>query len=517
MAESIRQRVLAHDRFQVELKHYYRLQPDRKSQYRITTYIFLPQSLGINSEVYSPREFYRRIQNYVRLRTPQFTLHELRTVERSPLVQLLHTLEEDGWERDGLKRARVITSLKFLRAVLKSRIDRRLRRMRVGALHPIPAPAPGADAGADADTNGAADIGPEVERFIEDVTGAVDHFRSIARRLEDTAAGEQVMQDYRLTDESISLLLEEGLLAAYSLVHGHTAAEEKARLHGLLSQLIEREGDYRRGQGYPSQLLPNSDNEAFLFRSAALKKFTSSVLYLSASVQQEGRTLEQLLFAGVAGISMIFATVIAFYFQARFGTFTLPVFAALVVGYMFKDRIKEVGRLLSTRLLRNYLFDRRIILKTSDHSHELGHLREKVGFVPFDELPEAVRTLRRQGEATELEGDGQQESVVAYTKEVSLLSQKFESIYPGGPLLAGVSDILRLDIRPFLYKMADPVQRKPMLRKGRVVMVRCKKVYHLHLVSVIRDSNGVEPRYISSLLTLNRKGIVRVTSLPAGQ
>ncbi|RLT37998.1 MAG: hypothetical protein DWI57_12840 [Chloroflexi bacterium] len=259
--------------------------------------------------------------------------------------------------------------------------------------------------------------------------------------------------------------------------------------------------------------MPRSDNEEYLFRASALKKFTSSVLYLSASVEPEGRTLEQLLFAAVAGVSMVFATVIAFYFQARFGTFTLPVFAALVVGYMFKDRIKEVGRLLSVRLLRNVLYDRRIILETYDRSHALGHLREKVSFVAPDDLPAAVRALRRRGQATDLEGDGQAESVIGYTKAVTLFSQKFERIYPGGPPLTGISDILRLDIRPFLHKMDDPIQRKPLLKDGRIQWVRGVKVYHVHLVSVIEDGNGAKSRYTSSLLTLNRKGIVRVESL----
>ncbi|HRJ44019.1 MAG TPA: hypothetical protein PL105_19170 [Caldilineaceae bacterium] len=505
MSESIRQRVLAHDRFQVELRHSYRLQPDRKSQYRITTYIFLPQSLGVDGSVYSPQEFYRRVQNYVRLRTPAFTLQALCRESRSPLLQLRQTLAEPDWADKPLQRERIITSLKFLRAILNSRLNRRLRRMNPATARQV----------VDREEH----VRDEAQRFIDDVSPVVAYFRAIAGPLHSPDAEQTVAQDYRLTDESISLLLEESYLSAYSLVEQFVTGEERSRLHAALSRLVEQENEYRAGQGYRVRLLPNSDNEEYLFRSSALKKFTSNVLYLAASVQTEGRTLEQLLFAAAAGISMIFATVIAFYFQARFGTFTLPVFTALVVGYMFKDRIKEVGRLLSVRLLRNVLYDRRIILQTSDHRHDLGFLREKVGFVPKEELPDAVRKLRRVGLDTGLDGDGQQESVIDYTKTVTLFSQKFDRISPGGPALTGVSDILRLDIRPFLHKMADPVQRKPLLREGRVQMVRCRKVYHVHLISVIRDGNGSAPRYTASQLTLNRKGIVRVRrlSLPSPQ
>lgn len=503
MAESIQQRLLAHDRFQVEFKHFYRLQPDRKSQYRITTYIFLPQSLGINSAVYSQREFYRRAQNYVRLRTPNFSLQALRTQPRSPLVQLRTILSEDGWERDISKCNRVLTSLKFLRAILNSRLDRRLRRMNPHAGPPVADPT--------------AYVNAEAERFITDVSDFAAYFRGVMGPMEGIHAGDALVQDYRLTDESISLVLEESYLAAYLLVEEYSTGSEKLRLQASLAALIEQETAYRRALGCLTQLLPDSDNEEYLFRSSALKKFTSNVLYLSASIEAEGRTLEQILFAVAAGISMTFATVVAFYFQARFGTFTFPVFVALVVGYMFKDRIKEVGRLLSVRLLRNVLYDRRITLETYDRSHELGYLREKVNFVGMADVPEAVRALRRQGQATGLEGDGQEESVIGYTKSVTLFSQKFERIYPGGPALTGVNDILRLDVRPFLHKMADPVQRKPLLRDGHIEWVRGKKVYHVHLVSMIEGGNGRKPRYTSSLLTLNRKGIVRVKSLPTGQ
>jgi hypothetical protein len=502
VAESIQQRVLAHDRFQVEMKHSYRLQSDRSSQYRITTYIFLPQSLGIHGGVYTQREFYRRIQNYIRLRTPDFSLQELRTLPRSPLVQLSNTLNETGWEADVEKRSRVITSLKFLRAILNNRLDRRLRRMNPRAGRPPQDPA--------------AHVSAEADRLTQDVSAFVEHFRAIARRLEDVQAGDAVRLDYRLTDESISLLLEEAYLTVYLLVDQYSAESEKVPLQAALTALIEQESAYRGSQGYHTQLPPNSSTEEYIFRSSALKKFTSSVLYLSASVEQEGRGLEQLLFAATAGVSMIFATVIAFYFQARFGTFTLPVFAALVVDYMFKDRIKEMGRLLSVRLLRNVLYDRRITLKTYDRSHELGYLREKVNFVAMTDIPEGVRELRRQGQATGLVGDGLEESVIGYTKSITLFPQKFERIYPGGPPLTGVSDILRLDIRPFLHKMADPVQRKPMLRQGKIELVRFKKNYHIHLVSVIQENRNDKPRYVSSLLTLNRKGIVRVESLPSG-
>ena len=97
-----------------------------------------------------------------------------------------------------------------------------------------------------------------------------------------------------------------------------------------------------------------------------MKKYVSSILHLSTDAQREGTGVEQFLMAIAAGISMIFATIVAFYFQRIYGNFTFPVFVALVIGYMFKDRIKEAGRALFSDKLHNFIYDRRINIKTLD-------------------------------------------------------------------------------------------------------------------------------------------------------
>ncbi len=51
---------------------------------------------------------------------------------------------------------------------------------------------------------------------------------------------------------------------------------------------------------------------------------------------------------------------------------SLRVFLALVVGYMFKDRIKETGRGLSERWIRNIRYDQRTTLYTPDEHKKIG-------------------------------------------------------------------------------------------------------------------------------------------------
>jgi hypothetical protein len=66
MLEMIQQSAISHDRYQVELKLDYQLDRGKETHYRISTYIFVPRSLGITEKSYPKDELYRDIKNYIR-------------------------------------------------------------------------------------------------------------------------------------------------------------------------------------------------------------------------------------------------------------------------------------------------------------------------------------------------------------------------------------------------------------------------------------------------------------------
>ena len=85
MLETIQQSAISHDRYQVELKLDYELNRGKETHYRISTYIFIPRSLGITEESYPKNELYRDIKNYIRIKTPQMSLRDLVDGNTSPL------------------------------------------------------------------------------------------------------------------------------------------------------------------------------------------------------------------------------------------------------------------------------------------------------------------------------------------------------------------------------------------------------------------------------------------------
>lgn len=499
MNDAVHQRVRAHDQYQVEFKLDYQLSPAKRTRYQITTYIFVPPSLAIRSDTYSKTEFYRDIQNYVRLQTPLLPLNRLRHDPDSPLVTLAARLACEDSACLAEAEQEIIANLKFLRAILKSSLRLELRRVRRAySDRTPPADEPLAKAHA------------LVRQTIQEVDAIIAHFRQVGQPLSALPADHPVLQAYRLADESISLVYEEFLLALFRLVI-RQRSKPTAELERCIEAAVQREVAHRQRTGYASLLQPDSDNEAFLHRTSMLKKYASSILYLSPRVEREGTAIEQVLLAFAAGLSMIFATVVAFYFQLRYGQFTFPMFAALVVGYMFKDRIKESARSFFAHSLRSILFDRRIVVRTRDGKEKLGYLREKVTYPSMRQVPPQILAARNRSQITELENQGQDENVICYTKEVILRADAFRRMATGGPPITGITDIMRYDVRPYLRKMDDPIERKYYLQQGKLYEARCHKVYYLNIVSVY-TSEGKQgfQRVERTRVALTRKGIKRI-------
>lgn len=503
MKQHVRQRVTLHDRYQVEIKVEYQLLPSQRTRYTISTYFFIPQALGINENTYPTAEFYRRIQNYIRLRTPRFTLRALLDESASPLCMIERILQERAFDSDVQIARRLTDQCKFLRAILRHTLDQSLRQQwrRQGAA-----------------SSRVEESAAMFRHHLATVETILERYRRAGERIrQGVKAGgtmAELLDTYILTDEALSLVVEENLLQAMALAATHPHPLIQGETKTALADYIRCEIAYRRQQGYGSILQFDGDNEQYLHRVSALKKYTSSVLYLGTSVSREGATAEQLLFALVAGIAMLFATVVAFYFQRRYGAFTFPVFIALVVGYMFKDRMKELGRALSLRLLQNHYYDRRIDIQTLQDAQRLGRMREKMIFLKAEELPERIIQERNQGAISILENGVQGEQILCYTRDVTLHTTAFEQMYPDGPPITGVADILRLDIRPFLHKMDDPVERRLGLDGDNLRTMKCAKVYYINIVSVY-TVGGIKEQIVSQRVrvTLNRKGLVRLQTM----
>jgi len=503
MIETIEQAFKLHDKYQFEIKLDYALLQDKKTHYQISTYIFIPASLGINPNSYSKADFYRDVQNYIRLKTPLLILRDFTTNSASPLAVIEQITSLESWANNAECIERLITSLKFLSAMLKSSIREHfnLIHKRISEASP--------------DSKIDLLIRNLVEEFLVETDKIASQYRSFYRIFNLPNVDAELFAAYKFTDESVSLLIEEGAVEMFQIAETYLKKGSKNEFKQNLSKRVEAETKHRKSLGYSSILKEEEDNEEYASRASDLKKYAASVLYLSTAIRREGTGLEQIMFAIAAGLSMVFATVVAFYFQRRYGNFTLAFFVALVVGYMFKDRIKELGRNFFSGYLQNFLYDRRIIIRTLDGKHKLGVLREKVSFIRVKDVPKKVMTLRNQDTMEIVDNLGQVQQVICYSKDITLFTDTFESVFSDVPEITGINDIMRYDIRAYLKRMAEPVQERNYLENGELKTALCHKVYHLNFVSKYTAvSSQKEKIYRHSRLVLNQEGIKRVEHIP---
>lgn len=499
MLETIQQSAIPHDRYQIELKLDYELGKSKKTHYRISTYIFFPKSLGINAESYPKNEFYRDVKNYIRIKTPIVSLRDLYESDTSPLNRVKQIVQEPNWYQDEDLNERLINALKLFGAMFKSAlrehlnlVERRLQTARTrGKIHTL--------------------VENLIDEFIHQSRQISGRYRSYYAELNLPIIKEDTYLAYTLVDEYSSLLIEESATELFMQVSQHYDEADQSKCLEDLNQIVDLERKHRVAHGHGSVLKPRDANEVYAFRASVLKKYVSSILHLSTDAQREGKGMEQFLMAIAAGVSMVFATVVAFYFQIMYGTFTFPVFVALVVGYMFKDRIKEAGRALLANKLHTFLYDRRINIRTLDGKYKLAVLREKVTFMSEDDLPQPVLTARHKDPFADLDNEGMGETIICHTKDIILDGDLFHKAFKGIPRVSGLNDIIRYNVQPYLRKMADPIEEQLFLDDGQLKRVHTHKVYHVNVVSRYKSiSPGVEILYKRMRLVLTRQGIKRI-------
>jgi hypothetical protein len=499
MLETIQQSAISHDRYQVELKLDYQLNRGGKTHYRISTYLFVPRSLGITAESYPKDELYRDIKNYIRIKTPEMSLRGFIGDDLSPLQTVQHILARPSWYLDEELNSQLVHTVRLFGAMFKSSlrehlnlVDRRIEAAAPGAkIHPL--------------------IGNLIDEMVEQSEKVSTRYRMLYPEFNMPYVRKEVFLTHLLVDEYISLLMEEAATELFKIVMRYYDGAEQLPYSQQLSKIVEKETEHRLGRGYASILKIDDENEAYAFRASVIKKYISGVLHLSIDADREGKGVEQVLLALAAGISMVFATIVAFYFQSVYGTFTFPAFVALIVGYMFKDRIKVLGQTLFAGKLHANLFDRRINVKTLDGKYKLATLREKITFLEESEISHEVRAARRKDPFADLDNNEQGETVICHTKDIVLNADLFRKAFAGLPRISGLNDIIRYDIHRYLQKMDDPVEDQLLLHEGELKVVQSQRVYHVNVVSQYSSTGPRHEKiYRQMRLVLNRLGIKRI-------
>ena len=423
-----------HDKFTLEFKVGFNThqeeRPMKYSDFVMNTWIFVPNSLDINADKYSKDNFYRDLKSDVRLITPDYPLHDLANDEQL-LPNLSLTTDFHDIFIAPNDTADLYHSVKMYCAIAKSSFREAYRE---------------AARQADPQARYQACLA-----YLEDVSKVVNRYRSLLDKLKNKEVGERTRQVFTYGDEFLSNILGQYtflLRDAIRLSH----PDEYAELESRFKEVLFGENAYRESKNYLSINADDPEgNSNFVFRASLLKKFAEGDLFLKSNKRKNTFLIEQILYSAAAGVAMIFATVASFFFQQRYGNFTFPFLVALVISYMFKDRIKDWLRLAFAKRVSPKVFDTRTDFRIK--GRKIGWSKDSFDFIDGDKvLPEVMQMRNRMPLFDEV--SGRDERILLYRKKVQVWRKELAKASPFP--LKGINDIIRYNITEFTRKMDNP-------------------------------------------------------------
>ncbi len=486
---------LVHDRFRLELKLGYGFDnTESVSHYRVETFFFVPNSLGINEGTFTKQSFYHNLQNYIRLKTPEFRLDSLVGGEASPFGRLLENMDSliKNYEPSGMRRFKY--SLKMFANILKSS-----GREFLEPVWPLIK-----------DGKETVRIMQTIDSFLTYVTTASDAFKSVFSKLE-VFHGEhfEIIQTYKYVDEYLSLLIEK---MCFNIIE----AIDKYRrvllfpVRKKLIRMIGSETEYRKKKGYSTVVEEEGHNEDWIYRFSLLKKYVSNPLFLKVARTDMEKTFQNIWFAVAAGIAMFVFMALSALANWKYGNFTAQFILIVIVAYMFKDRLKDGIKEYMAKRFRRTVFDFQTMIYGPSHFLKVGDLRESFYFVDPSRLDPSIKNIFTASQPMDIsEGKANETGVYCHVKDVTLNSGMLRDYFH---MIHAINDISRYNINDLLVRMDDPDATVWSVHKGTVKKLPARRNYPVNII--MRFRMGKRIFYKGFLLSLNRDGIVNVKRLP---
>lgn len=443
--------------------------------YQVDTWFYLPAPLQVNRWTYSPQSCLKRLKTYLRQRAPLLPLDELTTAH--PFLveareQLAPLAEPSAPALTVPQKDRLVLLFKLYQLLLK-------RSMFAQKKVVLALPSPD-------------------ERYTAALKLFVDLNRSLKayRALRPLAARDaDVLDAFRYCDEYIGIIITHHM-------HGllHDGDWKNPRQFQMLKAFWTAQMRYRLAHSPASVPTEDGDNELPVYRWSVLKKYVADPLFFDIRRKSGNSLLVHFIYSSSAAFAMIFATAIAFVWQDHYGALSTPLFVAMVVAYIFKDRIKELCREHLFRVLQHHVPDCRQNIYT-DTNTCVGTCNESFRFLDEDQQFPLLRSMRDKKKFASV----RHENILHCTKQVRIrkLSNPFRTTTPM------VMEIWRFDMSDFLTHILDTPEELPTLADEHLVLG--EKVYYVNMVRRVMQKNyEAWERY---RLVLNHEGIKRVEAL----
>ena len=445
---------------------------EKKIEYNINIYMFIPKNLGINNSTYTQDDFYSDHISYIRLITPRYDLGLISKKVEGILSSIKKNLENEE-ELDELSH-----ELKMLVCSYITYLRRFVEHVKESS-----------------------EIKPKRIRVLLERIKRFDELKKEILSLKSHTSDDELIFLFESAGEYLSLTTQHYLFKLN--IYLSNFEDEYIELINDIVYQINQELKFCKKNGFPIISNDEYENEKVIFRYSVFKKYFYSVLYLFQKRKEDGKSIKEFYYAIAAGISMVFTTIVVFVTQKEYGNFTLSFFAALVISYMFKDRLKEAYR---------HYFDKKLQLKTFDYKEKIydnqkksifAFIKERMRFIKKSDLNKDVVKTRLSGTPNRLSTWYLGEEIFKYEKHITLYNKNLQEYYNN--TINGIHNIMRFDISKFLKKMDTP--KVPLYRVNHNKLFG-DKVYHVNIV--IEFISKEEKKLHKARLILTKKGIKRI-------
>lgn len=485
----IDENVKIHDKFSVEIKLGYGTKRNKTiNDHIINTWFFIPYSLDINRYTYNKNQFYSDLKTNIRLTTPVYLLRDIAEGENSPFKFLEESFKQLSINPIRKNRDGYEYQLKMFHSILKSSLRNEIQHIINNQIEE--------------------DRQYLITSYVHYILKIVDRYRKLRRLINTPTVQKELMNYYLLSDEFISNLVEQNTFQLLNNLEKKYHIEYKKTKHQLID-LIKSERSYKKDKGYSVVKKESQDNNSeVIYRWGVLKKYFESRLFLESRKRKDGVFFEQMLYSLAAGLAMIFATVVAFTVQSKYGNFSIPLFIALVISYMFKDRIKELMRFYLAGKLKTRLFDHKTTIKVKNN--KIGWCKESFDFVPENKISKRVLKLRNRSQIMEVEQKSANEQIILYRKYMRINRYRLNKNYKHYEI-TGVNDIIRFNVSRFIKNMDNPKIPAYVLKDKTPINIKGDKLYYINMIMKFQsEGNSNYRRY---RIAFNRDGIKKVQKL----
>lgn len=463
----VKESLKLHSAEQLEIKQEIEIDPEvTKSRYSVESYFFFPAALYINKETYSEADFRRPLKNYVRLRLPKYPLSEF--LKTGGEYRYLEELLRDKTSTVEHRAAAVKRYVLLIKSALKRRIKALL----------------------------ATGTETEVALLVRELRRVTEESRPLILRAADPQEPKLAVSA-RAADEYLATILE---------YHGKRLL---TRHDAGLRAFLEENTAYRE-KFYPESASWQRPEDV-LYRWRSLKKFISSQLFLVVKMREGNPWLLQSIYGVAAAVSMIFATFVAFIWQGKYGSLSWNLFVAMVIAYIFKDRLKDWMRARLAKIFRRWLPSRRQLIYASD-GRRVGVCRESFDFVKRTDVSPEILQLRARAHYVPFAQE-ESETIFLYRKDVELLNDCIHSYENRSSLY----DITRLGVMPWTNHIDVQFEELPFADEDdERAHVPVAKLYHVYLVRRIRVEDPKHERFEVTRLVLQHDGLKLVERVLSG-